>query len=284
VWLTCGCIKQELLARRANSSEDLNVDDLLTKRGLLQGIRRNIFATHDTDIQRSSAADVSDGYRLAHGDHATTFHVRQNSILFVAVASERLAFSRERRCAATANRISTLNGKVAAIDVKTGRGVYPECTPQLAVYPATSDETNGGFSKLCFNFHLNRDLALAESRVFTTAELLSLFKIFKAAKRLSEWLSENMVSARARQHATIRTLYLRCDVEASVTRCRNDRDAGTSERHIDIEHLTRKHAARATVCNKSRGSTTIKALRLTHSKNVALQSQNSPQNEPVQTV
>ena len=50
------------------------------------------------------------------------------------LASEQTVFSRRYGYAGTLDAIATLGGRVTLLDVKTGRGVYPEACLQLAAY------------------------------------------------------------------------------------------------------------------------------------------------------
>ena len=129
VRLTREYIKQELFAlRHADSLKDLNVEDLLVK------------SASEHDRVRNSAAGSRHGhsppYRCICGDkypHVAlndpimiAFRAWQDEAQFVPIASEKLVFSREHGYAGTADLIGTLNGRLALLDIKTGRGVYPE--------------------------------------------------------------------------------------------------------------------------------------------------------------
>ena len=120
------------------------------------------------------------------------------------IASEKLVFSREHGYAGTADLIGTLNGRLALLDIKTGRGVYPEYKLQLAAYAVAWGEMTGHFPEVCTNLHVKSDFTITEANTFTGAELFPLFQTFLAAKRLFEWLStqptSNQNGAVATQH------------------------------------------------------------------------------------
>ena len=118
----------------------------------------------------------------------------QESSQFVFIASERLVFSREHGYAGTTDLIGTLNGRLALLDIKTGRGVYPEYKLQLAAYAVAWGEMTGHFPEVCTNLHVRSDFTILEANTFTAAELLPLFQTFLAAKRLFDWLSEQPTS------------------------------------------------------------------------------------------
>lgn len=105
-------------------------------------------------------------------------------------------FSLEHRYAGTADLIGTVRkGALALLDVKTGRGVYPEYKLQLAAYAVAYGEMNGRFPEVCKNLHVGSDFTITETNTFTAAELFPLFQTFLAAKRLFEWLSEQPASS-----------------------------------------------------------------------------------------
>jgi hypothetical protein len=88
------------------------------------------------------------------------------------------------------------NGRLALLDIKTGRGVYPEYKLQLAAYAVAWGEMKGRFPEVCMNLHVGSDFAITAANTFTATELFPLFRTFLAAKRLFEWLSEQPSSAR----------------------------------------------------------------------------------------
>lgn len=120
------------------------------------------------------------------------------------IASEQLVFSGEHVYAGTADLIGTVNGRLAILDIKTGRGVYPEYKLQLAAYAVAWGEMTGHFPEVCMNLHVRSDFTITEANTFTAAELLPLFQTFLAAKRLFEWQSEQ--PALACQNAATRRL------------------------------------------------------------------------------
>lgn len=75
------------------------------------------------------------------------------------------------------------------LDIKTGRGVYPEYKLQLAAYAVAWGEMTGHFPEACMNLHVRSDFTITEANAFTAADLFTLFQTFLAAKRLFEWLS-----------------------------------------------------------------------------------------------
>ena len=117
------------------------------------------------------------------------FRKWQDSALFEPIASEKLVFSREHGFAGTADLIGSINGRLALLDIKTGRGVYPEYQLQLAAYAVAWGEMTGHFPEVCMNLHVRNNFAFTEANVFTAGELFPLFQTFLAAKRLFEWLS-----------------------------------------------------------------------------------------------
>ena len=207
VRLTREYIKQQLFAlRHADSLKDLNVEDLLVKSALEHDRVRNSAADHGTDIHRRIAAHVGDKYpHIALNDPiVTTFRAWQDEVQFVPIASEKLMFSREHGYAGTADLIGTLNGRLALLDIKTGRGVYPEYKLQLAAYAVAWGEMTGHFPEVSANLHVKSDFTITEANTFTGAELFPLFQTFLAAKHLFEWLStqstSNQNGAVATQH------------------------------------------------------------------------------------
>lgn len=187
--LTRDYVRQELFVlRRANSLKDLNVDDLLAKSALEPNRVKNAAAHHGTDIHRRIAGYV-DSQHFDHYPILAAFRTWQDEAQFVTVAAEKLVFSREHGYAGTVDLIGTLNGRLAVLDIKTGRGVYPEYKLQLAAYAIARGEMTGHIPEVCMNLHVRSDFTVAEANVFTAAELFPLFQTFLAAKRLFEWLS-----------------------------------------------------------------------------------------------
>jgi hypothetical protein len=209
VRLTREYVKQELFAlRHADSLKDLNVEDLLVKSALEHDRIRNSAADHGTDIHRRIAAYVGDKYpHIALNDPiVTTFRAWQDEVQFVPIASKKLVLSREHGYAGTVDLIGTLNGRLAVLDIKTGRGVYPEYKLQLAAYAMARGEMTGHIPEVCMNLHVRSDFTVTEANTFTAAELFPLFQTFLAAKRLFEWLSvqpktsENVAVATSLRH------------------------------------------------------------------------------------
>jgi hypothetical protein len=92
-------------------------------------------------------------------------------------------------CAAACTICAIRKGELALLDIKTGRGVYPEYKLQLAAYAVAYGEVSGRFPEVCMNLHVRSDFTITEANTFTAAELFPLFQTFLAAKRLFEWLS-----------------------------------------------------------------------------------------------
>jgi hypothetical protein len=113
----------------------------------------------------------------------------------VPIASEKLVYSSDHGYAGTADLVGTLNGQLALLDIKTGRGVYPEYKLQLAAYAVAWGEMKGHFPEVCANLHVRSDFAIKKVNTFTAAELLTLFQTFLAAKQLFEWQSDQTTSA-----------------------------------------------------------------------------------------
>jgi hypothetical protein len=197
--LTRDYIKDQLFAfRRIDSLKDLNVDDLLAKSAIEHDRVKNAAADHGTDIHRRIAACVDDKYQhIAHDEDPVVvgFRTWQDSAQFLPIASEKLVFSLEYGYAGTTDLIGTVrNGKLGLLDIKTGRGVYPEYKLQLAAYAVAYGEMTGRFPEVCLNLHVRSDFTITEANTFTAAELFPLFQTFLAAKRLFEWQSEQPTS------------------------------------------------------------------------------------------
>jgi hypothetical protein len=200
--LTRNYIKRELCAlSRVNSFEDLNLDNLLAKSATEHDRVRNAAADHGIAVH-NSIAYVGNKSDVPHNDPVSiAFREWQDAAKFEPIASERLVFSREHGYAGTADLIGTSNGRLALLDIKTGRGVYPEYKLQLAAYAVAWGEISGHFPEVCMNLHVRSDLTIIESNTFTAAELFPLFQTFLAAKRLFEWQSEQ--SASTSQNAVV---------------------------------------------------------------------------------
>lgn|GEM_PF-1097597 len=192
VRLTRDYIKHELFAfKRADSFEDLDLDNLLAKSAKEHDRVRNVAADHGISVHSSIASYIGRKSNVAHNDPVIiAFSEWQGAAQFEPIASERLVFSREHGYAGTADLIGNLQGKLALFDIKTGRGVYPEYKLQLAAYAVAWGEMTGHFPEVCMNLHIKSDFTIRETNVFTAAELFPLFQTFLAAKRLFEWQSE----------------------------------------------------------------------------------------------
>ena len=101
---------------------------------------RNAAADHGIAVHSSIASYVTNKSNVAHNDPVIiAFSEWQETAQFEPIASERLVFSHEHGYAGTADLIGTLNGRLALLDIKTGRGVYPDIsfswllTPLLGV-------------------------------------------------------------------------------------------------------------------------------------------------------
>jgi hypothetical protein len=208
--LTRDYIKQELFAfGRADSLKDLKVDDLLAKSASEHDRIKNAAADHGTDIHRRIASYVSsyvgDKYQYNAQDDTVVdaFRAWQDMAHFVPIASEKILFSREHGYAGTADLIGTLGGRLALLDTKTGRGVYPEYKLQLAAYAVAWGEMSGHFPEVCLNLHVQNDSTITEANSFTATELFPLFQTFLAAKRLFEWQSEQPTASQRRRVSTV---------------------------------------------------------------------------------
>jgi len=192
VRLTRDYIKQELFAfRRADSLTDLDLGNLLAKSAAEHDRVRNAAADHGIVVHSSIASYIGNTSNVAQNDPVIiAFRKWQEGAHFLPVASERLVSSHEHGYAGTADLIGTLNGRLALLDIKTGRGVYPEYKLQLAAYAVALGEMTGHFPEVCMNLRVRSDLTITEANTFTGAELFPLFQTFLAAKRLFEWQSE----------------------------------------------------------------------------------------------
>jgi hypothetical protein len=197
VRLTRDYIKEELLAfRQADSLKDLDLDSMLKKSSAEHDRVRNAAADHGIAVHSSIASYIGNKSNVAQNDPIIiAFRQWQDTAQFEPIASERLVFSREHGYAGTADLIGTLNGRLALLDIKTGRGVYPEYKLQLAAYAIAWGEMMGHFPEVCLNLHVGSDFTVTEANTFSAAELFPLFQTFLAAKRLFEWQSEQPTSA-----------------------------------------------------------------------------------------
>lgn len=204
VRLTRDYIKHELFAfRLADSLKDLDLDNLLAKSAAERDRVRNAAADQGIAVHSSIASYVGNKSSIAREDPIIiAFREWQGAAKFEPIASERLVFSREHEYAGTADLIGTVDGRLALIDIKTGRGVYPEYKLQLAAYAVAWGEMTGHFPEICFNLHVKSDFTITEANTFTAAELLTLFQTFLAAKRLFEWQSEQSSSNQRRSMST----------------------------------------------------------------------------------
>jgi hypothetical protein len=199
-------IKQELFAfKRADSLKDLDLDGLLAKSAKEHDRVRNAAADKGIAVHSSIASYVGAKSNVANNDPAViAFRDWQESSQFVPIASERLVFSQEHGFAGTADLIGTLNDKLALLDIKTGRGVYPEYKLQLAAYAVAWGEMSGHFPEVCMNLHVKSDYTITRANSFTAAELFPLFQTFIAAKRLFEWQSEQTLVNQRRSVSNVR--------------------------------------------------------------------------------
>jgi hypothetical protein len=191
VRLTRDYIKQELLAfRHKDPLKDLDLDNMLARSSAEHDRVRNAAADQGIAVHSSIASYIGKKNSVAHNDPIiVAFRKWQGAAQFEPIASERLVFSHEHDYAGTADLIGTIRGRLALLDIKTGRGVYPEYQLQLAAYAAAWGEMTGHFPEVCMNLHVRNNFAVTEVNVFTAAELFPLFQTFLAAKRLFEWLS-----------------------------------------------------------------------------------------------
>jgi hypothetical protein len=191
-------IKKELFAfRRADSLKDLDIDILLAKSTKEHDRVRDAAADRGIAVHSCIASYIDNKGKTALEKEPVLLAFRewQNAAQFVPIASEKLVFSREHGYAGTAGLIGTLNGRLAVLDIKTGRGVYPEYKLQLAAYAVAWGEMTGHFPEVCMNLHVRSDFTITEANAFTAAELFPLFQTFLAAKQLFEWQSEQPSSA-----------------------------------------------------------------------------------------
>jgi hypothetical protein len=194
VRLTRDSLEQELFTlQRANSLQDLNAGSLLAKSASEHNRVKNAAADHGIDIHRRIAAYVDDKFsymsKNARDPVIKAFRAWQDEAQFVPNASEKLVISGEHEYAGSADLIGTLDGRLALLDIKTGRGVYPEYKLQLAAYAVAWSEMTGHFPEVCANLHVKSDFTITEANTFTGAELFPLFRTFLAAKHLFEWFS-----------------------------------------------------------------------------------------------
>ncbi len=208
--LTRDYIKNQLFTfRRADSFEQLDVDDLLAKSAVEHDRIKKAAADHGTDIHRRIACSIDGKYQyIGHDEDSVVaaFRAWQDSAQFVPIASEKLVYSLEHGYAGTTDLIGTVrNGALALLDVKTGRGVYPQYKLQLAAYAVAYGEMTGRFPEVCMNLHISvsgdRTPTVSEANTFTAAELFPLFRTFLAAKQLFEWLSSQPTT---RQNVAVR--------------------------------------------------------------------------------
>jgi hypothetical protein len=186
-----------------NKPQLVNCAVRLSKSGIEHNRIKNAAADHGTDIHRritSYVGDAGQEYRNTDDEDlvVTAFRAWQGSAQFVPIASEKLVFSLEHGYAGPADLIGTVReGKLALLDIKTGRGVYPEYKLQLAAYAVAYGEMTGRFPEVCMNLHITGDEipTVSETNAFTAAELFPLFQTFLAAKRLFEWRSGQSTSA-----------------------------------------------------------------------------------------
>lgn len=206
VRLTRNYIKQELFAfKHADSLKDLDLDDLLAKSAIEHDRVRNAAADHGINVHSSIASYIGNTSSVAHNDPVIiAFRQWEDTAKFELIASERLVFSRQHGFAGTADLIGALNGRLALLDIKTGRGIYPEYKLQLAAYAFAWCEMTGHFPEACMNLHVKSDFTITEANSFTAAELFPLLQTFLAAKRLFEWQSEQ--PALANQNVSTRRL------------------------------------------------------------------------------
>jgi len=199
--LTRDFIKKELFAfRRADSFKDLDLDGLLAKSTTEHDRVRNAAADHGIAVHNSIASYIGNQRDISCDKDPVIIAFRewQDAAQFVPIASEKLVISREYGYAGTADLIGTVNSRLALLDIKTGRGVYPEYKLQLAAYAFAWGEMTGRFPETCLNLHVTGEETptITQANAFTAAELFPLFQTFLAAKRLFEWLSEQHTSAR----------------------------------------------------------------------------------------
>jgi hypothetical protein len=198
--ITRDYIKKELFAfRRADSLKNLDIDTILAKSANEHDRVRDAAADHGIAVHNSIASYVGNKSSVAHNDPVIiAFGQWQDASQFVPITSERLVFSREHGYAGKADLIGTLGSRLAVLDIKTGRGVYPEYKLQLAAYAVAWGEMTGHFPEVCVNLHVRRDFTINEANTFTAAELFPLFQTFLAAKRLFEWQSEQPIVSQRR--------------------------------------------------------------------------------------
>ncbi len=170
----------------------------LAKSGIEHDKVKFAAADHGTDVHLRIAAYVGNECQnnaLDDDPVVTAFRAWQGSAQFVPIASEKFVFSLEHGYAGTADLIGMVRkGELALLDIKTGRGVYPEYKLQLAAYAVAYGEVSGRFPEVCMNLHVRSDFTITEANTFTAAELFPLFQTFLAAKRLFEWRSEQPTS------------------------------------------------------------------------------------------
>jgi len=185
-------IKQELFAfKRADSFKELDLDNLLASSAKEHDKVRTAAADRGIAVHSSIASYIGNKSSVALSDPIIIeFCKWQEAAQFEPIASERLVFSHEHGYAGTADLIGTVNGRLTVLDIKTGRGVYPEYKLQLAAYAVAWGEMTGHFPEVCMNLHVRSELTITEANTFTAAELFPLFQTFLAAKRLFEWQSE----------------------------------------------------------------------------------------------
>ncbi len=168
----------------------------LAKSGIEHDRIKNAAADHSMDLHQRIASYVGDAgqeYRNTDDEDlvVTAFRAWQRSAQFVPIASEKLVFSLEHGYVGTTDLIGTIRkGELALLDIKPGRGIYPEYKLQLAAYAVAYGEMTGRFPEVCLNLHVRSDFTITEANTFTAAELFPLFQTFLAAKRLFEWQSE----------------------------------------------------------------------------------------------
>jgi hypothetical protein len=218
VRLTRDYIKQELLAlRHTGSLKDLDLDNILAKSSAEHDKARNAAADQGIAVHSSIASYIGKKSNVARSDPSiVAFRKWQSAAHFEPIASEQLVFSRGHDYAGTADLIGTIRGRLALLDIKTGRGVYPEYQLQLAAYAVAWGEMTGHFPEVCANLHVKSDFTVTEANTFTAAELFPLFQTFLAAKRLFEWLS---IQPKTSQNVAVTTQLRQIVAEGSI--CKN---------------------------------------------------------------
>lgn len=154
-------------------------------------IRTSLSSPPDVNRQfhRLEILDVCEGPVLQCVNAAVEF---LESSKVVPLYAERRIYSRRRRFSGTADLIARIEGRLALLDWKSSKGLYPEYNLQTAAYVKAYEEETGERVDVRYLIRLGKeDGAFEVKELPYRYQLEADYQAFLVAKKLYDWQQNN---------------------------------------------------------------------------------------------